>query len=698
VRRKRLPAFWWVSSLLLFGGCASEHVQGTNLPPTVRITSGPVEGDTTLYSVRMSWSGEDPDGSIARFEYAIDPAGAFSEEEIANGGPGIVSQVLHGQNGDPDTTRVTKNGVASFDWIHTTETSHRFEFSTPSAESVLTGSGKVPTGRFLGMHAVYVRAVDNAGAVSAPDKAAFTAETIAPTSHIVRPALQEEILDMGPRMTLDWTGVDPDGTPQRPTGYQMKLLRLDTLSPPIPILQATPAVLLADPTPWVSIAPPDTPLVIPLHTPAAYILGVRAVDVAGAVEPFLDLGRNVFKFQAFLSGGKPEVTLQTAAGTFAFRGTAAPIEADFVAGLNLAVQVTCLAEQYGETCDGWRWGIDLVDLDSPEGWSDWTTASNLPETRFPAPGFHVFYLEARDAAGNTTQCKLILNILDAPFDREVLLVDDSFDNVAPTDAQNDAFWQDLIADYVAHSDLSLEQFFNFSAYGAEDRGTLMPQVPSLEELLRYKLVIWDSGPGGYNGDSALIRAALLLSPRLSVYLQAGGKVWLEGRAVRALSQCVGVCADLELVPAAESFLCRYFALCTNALRSPTKATDLMQEAVPCPGIGFPPLFADSSKGAIPDDVVLDPILEPPGFRGDIDSLYAHGAVGPRLQPPVSSSLEGKPIAIRWHDPAPDRLQGRTQWFGFRLYFFDVNGARETFQKTLDWFREEEPPQRPRDRP
>ena len=41
-----------------------------------------------------------------------------------------------------------------------------------------------------------------------------------------------------------------------------------------------------------------------------------------------------------------------------------------------------------------------------------------------------------------------------------------------------------------------------------------------------------------------------------------------------------------------------------------------------------------------------------------------------------------------HDPDPDREQGRVMWFGSPLYFFRNAQAQETFNRAIDWFRDE----------
>src|SRR5262245_36586735 len=82
--------------------------------------------------------------------------------------------------------------------------------------------------------------------------------------------------------------------------------------------------------------------------------------------------------------------------------------------------------------------------------------------------------------------------------------------------------------YVANSDLSAEQVNTFSVHKNSDRSNLQPNVPLLSDLAKYKILVWENLGSGYNSDSALIRSTAL-SPRLSAYLRARGKLWLDKR-------------------------------------------------------------------------------------------------------------------------------------------------------------------------
>jgi len=688
----------------LAAGCSSSGVVHENQPPTVELTSGPVEGETVSYSIDIGWEGTDPDGVIDRYEYAVDPPTAFTEEEIASGGEGISSDIIPGGGSGPDVTRITKivdGSPVSFDWVHTTDTSHHFIFQAADAESVSSGGEPVPTGRFTGMHAVYVRAVDNDRAVSVPDHVAFTAETVAPEATITRPLLPDFLLTTGPRPIIEWSGTDPDGP--APVGYLTKLLRLDTLDPPVSLVNVTsPSILFDKGGAWTYRSAGNRKLELDLSTPGQFVFGVRAVDEAGAEEPFLDFERNAFRFQAFQLTNHPTVTLTCPGGTFTFRGTGLPVETEIPRGVTLDCQVSCSAEDYGETCADMRWGLDIADLDTDEGWTPWSTDFTLDPISFPKAGVHLLYVQVRDALGGTSLATVILNVVELSFDKEALWVDDSFDGVYPNDADNDAFWRARFGAYPGFSTGDLSEFHTF---GDNDRATSNPQAPSLATLGRYKFLVWDVRGSGFDGNTALLK--VVVNRHLPLYLAGGGKLWLEGSLDIAATMPTPdmIRGDLsypkELEPG--DFPWDFLKLHTTKVNNDkgTYSKNYLYKVRPFPGRAaiYDSMSVDPDKQSpglrglgIPFvDAVFDPILvqQESGFAGVLDSLYVYAATGNEVQD-RSSAYQGRLTGVRWHDPDPAREQGRIQWFGFPLYYFQDDQAQETLNRSLDWFREETP--------
>ena len=265
--------FFLLFVLFLLVGCNSDS---TNEPPTVLLDPGLVEGDTVNYKLTVSWSGSDPDGRIDRYEYTLDPPAAFTETEIVEGGPGITSLYIPGTEGTPPVTRVSKvvNGeTVYFDWVHTQETSHEFLFSSTEADS--SAEDSLSASRFHGCHALYVRAVDEDGAVSAPDRAAFTSTTLAPVSRILSPVnVSTYPLHVCLQETFRWEGEDPDG--DAPTRFLYKLLTFESVPPD---LEAD--ILMSAPGNWTEFTAHARarPAAHPLSIPSRFSIGRNALKL-----------------------------------------------------------------------------------------------------------------------------------------------------------------------------------------------------------------------------------------------------------------------------------------------------------------------------------------------------------------------------------------------------------------------------------
>ena len=679
----------FVTFLFLFGGCGSDS---TNEPPTVLLDPGLVEGDTVNYKVTVSWSGSDPDGQVDHFEYALDPPASFTETEIAEGGPGITSVDIPGSGDEPPVTRVSKvldGETVHFDWVHTEEMSHEFLFASTEADS--SAEDSLSASRFHGMHALYVRAVDDDGAASEPDRAAFTSTTVAPVSRILSPVNEQSYpLSVCLQETFRWEGQDPDGDP--PTRFLYKLISLEE-GPGIPEFLPPPTILFSAPGDWVEFTGTELTLeLVPLKVNA---LGIRAIDAAGAVEPFLDWNRNALNLIPFAQPLRVTIRLE-GHSIASSSGPSSPTEIP----ASLPIQLTWSA---ASECDiyGYSWGLDLVSTDdSDRGWSSWSHITESPPLSLSS-GTHFFYVRVRTVSGTTVMATARLEVLAFAPDLEVLFVDDCFDNLSPRDSEHDAFWNALIDAYVAESGVPRDQFGEFSVHGPDDRGNLQPTAPLLSELFDYKLVIWENHGAGYNADSALLRSTGL-SSRLSWYLRSGGKLWLGGRmTVGATTPAPNlVSADLtypkELGPGdwAWDFLKLRSSQITND-KGMTNANRL-HSVWPVPG--FPALYdsmvVDVSKlpflsqqfgGITHADAMYEPRSDP-GLRGSIDVLYAYGSAGREVQG-RDSPYHGRVCALRWHDPDPAPEHGRIQWFGFAMYFFRNDQALDTFTKSLDWFRE-----------
>jgi len=501
-------ALFILFELFVLFGCGSEH---ENIPPTVALDPKLENGDNVHSRLTVNWTGSDRDGRIDHYEYVLDPPPAFTEEEITNGGPGISSVRMPGANGSPTVTRVSKvvNGATmSFDWVHTNETSHQFLVSSSEPDSNSTV-------RFIGFHALYLRAIDNDGAASSPEHVAFNSATLAPVSRIVSPKVDPDdyILDVCSQLKFSWKSMDREGAVSH---YLYKLLPIDGN-------QLSTDVFFVDSTEWVGTGETEFTAGFSLP-PSAYIFAVRAVDASGAAEPYVEWNRNAVRMYVFPFA--PRVTISLSDHVIC---SSPPNPCLTEMPANVPFRLKWWTTSSGQCAiDGYSWGLDLVSTeDTDRGWSSWGQDFESPVLSL-SPGSHTFSVRARNVAGYVGLVTVTLHALAFAPDREALYVDDSFDNLAPRDSEHDAFWHLMIDNYSAYSGIARGEFEELSVHGEGDRGNLQPAVPTLSVLFRYKVLIWDNLGSGYNSDSALIRCTAL-SDRLALYLRAGGKLWLNGR-------------------------------------------------------------------------------------------------------------------------------------------------------------------------
>jgi len=729
----RLASFAILASFV-FHACSDENpgVRVANQHPIVVIKGGPLQSSIASYNVTIFWSGWDEDGMVAHYEYAVDPPAAFSQWEIAYPErfpyirvdvipPAPTNRSMPGQ----DTLLVSKiadGAPVSFRWVETHAFSHNFTFLTNHPDSAFVGGGIEPMEQYSGTHVVYVRCQDNEGAFSDADPTTrgdtleadylgYTAITQTPTSHIVLPAARSEVATLGPTLYAEWDGLDIDaaGIDKTPKGYLYNLLRLDRLEPPIPVLSASPT-LLDRFGKWTFQSADTANLKLEMAVPGEYLFGIRAVDEQGAIEPILKLGRNVIRFQALSKGGKPTLCIhESDFAPICFRGFGGPQEVQVPAKRTLDFTWQGIPDSVVGPVQAYSWGLDLPDVsvEGPgSGWSAWGPSRfPVPAIRFGQPGIHVLYVRVKDISESITMATLILNVIEFTFDREVLLVDDYLDNLNPRDSEHDAFWHEM----VANSGVPLEQFSEFASFGPNDRGSLIPIMPDLSQVAPYKLIIWDNAAWGYNFTSALFQGTSEF-PLLSSYLRAGGKLWLTGSMTVAATlpdTSTGTFSDLiypkSLKPGdwAWNFLKIHASEISNDKGDHRQNLLRTVKAYPGAPNAYVTMAVDSTKltpyerdngGIRFSDAIFDPMYaeSEAGFRGDIDTLYAYGAAGPEYQNRFSL-YNDKPCAIRWHDPDPARQQGRVQWFGFELYYFQNTPAAQVFKNSLAWMSEEESP-------
>ena len=117
-----------------------------------------------------------------------------------------------------------------------------------------------------------------------------------------------------------------------------------------------------------------------LVDPGEYLFALRAVDLVGGVEPFLQWGQgaeggNALLFTVALGAGRPDLVINDSfLGSFAFRGTGQVYNREVPVGTALRFHWTATAEEYGGRIESYSYGMDIADLEEEgpgSGWTPW---------------------------------------------------------------------------------------------------------------------------------------------------------------------------------------------------------------------------------------------------------------------------------------------------------------------------------------
>ena len=521
----------FAAAVLLLGCTDDVYIENgrDNQPPTIRLTNGPLEGDTTLYQVHFYWVGYDPDGIVEFYEYAI-----------ASGDPiGF----------DPADT------MGSDKWSSTTRSDMVFKVSADEEAEGVTINQSHYT-RYEKTHTLFVRAVDNLGMRSKPAFRSFTAFTLAPHIFIREPYVTNPGSDLQfltPVIHFSWEGKDPLDTPWN---YQqvdsVRYLHTRYSGFIMERLNKNPEQYEELWSPWYSYdAPFDSGRAttlgddetLELHM--SYIFAVQAKDEAGAISSIFDTGTNVRCFIVMKPTGPLITTYEPYLGTAKFIGTMTPPAAVHApAGLPLRFSWQGDASQYGGTVATYRYGWDVKDLADPNDWDVEPSPfhTSAPERKFYS-GIHCLYIESVDNIGTPTIGKIEINIVPLVMDRNLLWVDDFLSNdefiqvnfMMPRESEHDDFWIDIC---------SRADRFNpdTDVYDTAENGFM---TPSITKLWRYKNIIWtySSARWDFNTWMRLMRQTSeqeiggsvsgIKYNILSYYMKFGGHLWTLGKSDRA---------------------------------------------------------------------------------------------------------------------------------------------------------------------
>ena len=541
---QRLPAL--ALAALLLPGCTQPiPVLILNQPPSVNFTLAPVSADPNdpvFYAYKVYWSGDDPDGRVDHFDYAIDP-------------------------GPLDTA-----------WVSTTRSEETLFFRST------TDDGRAgPVRHARDYHVLVLRAVDNQGAMSARKTRAFYSYTVAPSVEVVAPhpsGLLE--VQVPPSFSVNWQGADPDGQiANRPVRYRIRLQPFDItrdqwmLSDPDSLFRRERAAGFAG---WDSTAADTTFARYTNLTPRNhYLFLVVAVDEAGALSPLFSMNENMLRLEcnpAATLGPRIHVFNSYLDFTYDSGGYTVDelrwIRLDAPAGQPIPFNWEAFTSA-GAHIERYRWGVDLASVadetprsDEVHDYSHWSRGGALELSCTLAglsPGLHLLYIEAKDNNGYASLGIVAVTLVVPTFANDLLVVNDTRFEVDkflapgrldtykgrwPSATELDTFlfarggvpWrstQDGSPDLRSPAGV-------FAGYAYDTLGTrLGREFPSLGVRLgdigKYKHVVWmvDAIASGYQDVLGALPVTVLRyasSPgrasALGAYVQAGGSVWLMG--------------------------------------------------------------------------------------------------------------------------------------------------------------------------
>ncbi len=400
-----------------------------NARPDTRVAGQPPTLLEAGYAVEFHWTGSDPDGRVAGYEWKISD----------NGLDGISPR---------DTLTVDPlTGATLHPWHFTTTTDTTF--------FVLADQPRFPGDpagdpRSFRSHSLFIRSVDDAGARDAsPAYISFTSTTLVPTCRVVFKGLSAQgPKTVPPTVNIGWEGFDEDYDQRTPTKVRFLWKEAidangDEITSRYAYQQHYSEVLSFDDpewSPWLPYKPlaEDRKVSIPIKVDNKYFLfAVQVQDTAGAVSVGLGYQVEVGHVRVKKNRFSPAVTLVEP-----FLALLDPVE-NVPAGQPINFKWIADASSYEGKIVSYRHGWDLVDPNDPAdgGWAvpPGLTAQNLfDRERVFQEGFHVFYLRVTDDSDQVKEVKVNVSVVpfvDPGFQRPLLIVD----QVVDLDVQN---WPD----------------------------------------------------------------------------------------------------------------------------------------------------------------------------------------------------------------------------------------------------------------
>ncbi len=522
-----------------------------NRPPTVTLTSAPYDtSGRYFYSYRLEWIGNDPDGRVDYFLYAIDPP----------------------LDGSPIT------------WAKTTKNGEIFRF-----DSTRPDSSNPAQDRAADFHIFGIRAVDDRGDSSQMVLRAFYSYTVAPTVRITAPEpthLAQAYVS--PAVRINWEGTDPDGQlSNKPVKYKYKLFA-NSGSFTRDLILARKDTLRRYYAPhfigWDSTSAETTTVSYTNLTPNAdYLFVVVSFDEAKAYSPIFSLDTNMLDMRVtFAANLGPKICVFNEFFNFCWNGGYI-IDPAREVPLEVPVAQKVSFNWYAEPGTGgaditayrWRLGGDVSDetprTNEVTDVSHWSSPSLNTTTAAVGPFYSDttlrFYIEAQDNTGLKSLGVVRMTVVRPTFAKALGIVNDMrlvVDQLTatgykvptglwPNKTECDTFlfarggfpWRFYPAGTITPPGI-------FSGYQYDTIGTrvgALDQTISLAILGRYKHLVWivdakgaTNNRDGTNSQTPSTSLRYMSSPNrvntLASYVKLGGKLWMAG----------GGCAYANMIP------------------------------------------------------------------------------------------------------------------------------------------------------
>jgi hypothetical protein len=532
-------------AVLLLAGCSDDVVSPghAGFPPETEITFAPAQYDTVSFRVHFYWSGSDRDGAVVAFRWIVDP--------------------------DDSAERFPRT------WRRTTahDTTLVLQVDPITATK---------------QHVFMIAAEDNDGRLDpTPAVRYFSAITVPPTSWIAKGPRGYGSL-VGPNLTFEVQGVDPDGGmtvgPAPVDSFQYLLLKLGALAdtstaPPVwhlplpatyDVAYFTNLITRAEgdslPYPhgdWRWIGVRGTTIRFEAVEPGGYVFVVRAVDQAGAVEKGIVAGVTAMAAHLrYIVVPEPPVVPrypvlsimassllgQLSYATYAIGPVDFPrVPIEIFEGGSISFSWSGNASGYGGEVIGYD-----VAFDDPG------SLGNNPDPRLTGitlgpdrltPGSHFLYLYCIDSGGGNTLAAIPILVvhpafLDPGAAREILLVDDSLspgDYIGalgsfPSDATETAWY--LEGDPSRPGEARIPRILNaFPGVTVTEWDTKLKGVgvegrnpPALRDLATISTVIWMADFNNTTSAPIALWKTLVGGSQnaLGDYLRAGGTLIITG--------------------------------------------------------------------------------------------------------------------------------------------------------------------------